>query len=135
MALYGSDKPDLRIPLTLTDLTDVMKDVEFKVFRDAAMLSGGRVAALRVPNGGAIPRSEIDGYTEFVKIYGAKGLAYIKVNSRSKGVEGLQSPILKFLAPQVVTQILERTARRMEISCSSVQTRPRSSTKRSARCV
>ena len=109
MALYGSDKPDLRIPLTLTDLTDVMKEVEFKVFREAATLAGGRVAALRVPNGGAIPRSEIDAYTEFVKIYGAKGLAYIKVNARSKGVEGLQSPILKFLAPQVVTQILERT--------------------------
>jgi aspartyl-tRNA synthetase len=110
MALYGSDKPDLRIPLTLTDLTDVMTEVEFKVFRDAATLSGGRVAALRVPNGGALTRSEIDGYTEFVKIYGAKGLAYIKVNARSKGAEGLQSPILKFLAPEVVTQIIERTA-------------------------
>ena len=109
MALYGSDKPDLRIPLTLTDLTDVMKEVEFKVFRDAATMTGGRVAALRVPNGGAIPRSEIDAYTEFVKIYGAKGLAYIKVNARAKGAEGLQSPILKFLTPQVVTQILERT--------------------------
>ena len=109
MALYGSDKPDLRIPLTLTDLTDVMKEVEFKVFRDAATLSGGRVAALRVPNGGALTRSEIDGYTEFVKIYGAKGLAYIKVNARGKGAEGLQSPILKFLTPQVVTQILELT--------------------------
>src|SRR6185436_16033416 len=88
---------------------DVMKEVEFKVFRDAAMLSGGRVAALRVPNGGAIPRSEIDGYTEFVKIYGAKGLAYIKVNARSRGVEGLQSPILKFLSAEAVAQILERT--------------------------
>jgi aspartyl-tRNA synthetase len=109
MALYGSDKPDLRIALTLTELTDVMKSVDFKVFREAAQLEGGRVAALRVPNGGALSRGEIDAYTEFVKVYGAKGLAYIKVNALERGAEGLQSPILKFLSPEVIAQILERT--------------------------
>jgi aspartyl-tRNA synthetase len=109
MALYGSDKPDLRIALTLTELTDLMKAVDFKVFREAAQLKEGRVAALRVPNGGALSRGEIDAYTEFVKVYGAKGLAYIKVNALEKGAEGLQSPILKFLSPEVTAQILERT--------------------------
>ena len=109
MALYGSDKPDLRVSLTLTELTDVMKSVDFKVFRDAAQLEGGRVAALRVPKGGELTRKEIDDYTEFVKIYGAKGLAYVKVNDVAKGVEGLQSPILKFLTPEVVATVLERT--------------------------
>ncbi len=109
MRLYGSDKPDLRVPLTLTELTDAMKDVEFKVFRDAAQLKDGRVAALRVPRGGEMTRKEIDDYTEFVKIYGAKGLAYIKVNDLGKGAEGLQSPILKFLPEAAVSTILERT--------------------------
>ncbi|MBX9811010.1 MAG: aspartate--tRNA ligase [Burkholderiales bacterium] len=109
MALYGSDKPDLRVPLKLTELTDAMKDVEFKVFRDAAQLKDGRVAALRVPRGGELTRKEIDDYTEFVKIYGAKGLAYIKVNDLGKGAEGLQSPILKFLTEPTVQTILERT--------------------------
>src|SRR5688572_26987301 len=109
MRRYGSDKPDLRIALELTELTDAVKDVEFKVFRDAARVEGGRVAALRVPGGGALTRSEIDGYTEFAKIYGAKGLAYIKVNARANGAEGLQSPILKFLKPEAIEQILERT--------------------------
>ena len=109
MMLYGSDKPDLRISLELTELTDLMKNVEFKVFREAATATGGRVAALRIPKGGALTRGEIDGYTEFVKIYGAKGLAYIKVNARDKGTEGLQSPILKFLAPEVIENILART--------------------------
>ncbi|MEN3355296.1 MAG: aspartyl-tRNA synthetase [Betaproteobacteria bacterium] len=109
MSLYGSDKPDLRVALKLSELTDLVKDVEFKVFREAAQAKGGRVAALRVPNGAALTRGEIDGYTEFVKIYGAKGLAYIKVNARDKGADGLQSPILKFLAPEVIRQILERT--------------------------
>jgi aspartyl-tRNA synthetase len=108
MALYGSDKPDLRVPLKLTELTDVMKDVEFKVFRDAAQLKDGRVAALRVPRGAEMTRKEIDDYTEFVKIYGAKGLAYIKVNDLAKGAEGLQSPILKFLTEPVVKTMLER---------------------------
>jgi aspartyl-tRNA synthetase len=109
MARYGSDKPDLRIALELTELGDLMKDVDFKVFRDAAQLKGGRVAALRVPNGGSLSRSEIDAYTDFAKVYGAKGLAYIKVNAIERGVEGLQSPILKFLTPEVSREILERT--------------------------
>ena len=109
MARYGSDKPDLRVPLTLTELTDVMKDVEFKVFRDAANLKDGRVAALCIPQGGELTRKEIDDYTEFVKIYGAKGLAYIKVNALEKGVDGLQSPIVKFLSAAAINAILERT--------------------------
>jgi aspartyl-tRNA synthetase len=109
MLLYGSDKPDLRVPLKLTELTDAMQDVEFKVFREAARLAGGRVAALCVPQGGTLSRKEIDDYTEFVKIYGAKGLAYIKVNAVERGAEGLQSPILKFLPEPAVRLILERT--------------------------
>jgi aspartyl-tRNA synthetase len=107
---YGSDKPDLRVPLKLTELTDVMKSVEFKVFRAAAELPNGRVAALRVPDGGALTRKEIDDYTAFVGIYGARGLAYIKVNDASKpNEEGLQSPIVKFLSHDVLRTILERT--------------------------
>ncbi|MBA4142816.1 MAG: aspartate--tRNA ligase [Nitrosospira sp.] len=109
MSRYGSDKPDLRVPLVLTELTDVMKEVEFKVFREAAQKTRGRVAALRVPGGGELSRKEIDDYTAFVGIYGAKGLAYIKVNALEKGVEGLQSPILKFLPGAVVADILART--------------------------
>ncbi|MDN5936076.1 MAG: aspartate--tRNA ligase, partial [Nitrosospira sp.] len=109
MARYGSDKPDLRVPLVLTELTDVMKEVEFKVFREAARKPGGRVAALRVPQGGELSRKEIDDYTAFVSIYGAKGLAYIKVNAVDRGLEGMQSPILKFLPDTVVKVILERT--------------------------
>ena len=112
MALYGSDKPDLRVPLKLTELTDVMKEVEFKVFREAAQLKDGRVAALRIPGGGGLSRKDIDDYTEFVKIYGARGLAYIKVNAMSKGAEGLQSPILKFLKAPVIATLLERTGAR-----------------------
>ncbi|RIX69675.1 aspartate--tRNA ligase, partial [Acidovorax cavernicola] len=95
--LYGSDKPDLRVKLEFTELTDVMADVDFKVFSAPATTPGGRVVALRVPGGAAISRGEIDGYTEFVKIYGAKGLAWIKVNEAAKGREGLQSPIVKNL--------------------------------------
>jgi aspartyl-tRNA synthetase len=109
MARYGSDKPDLRVPLELTELTDLMRAVEFKVFRAAADLPGGRVAALKVPKAD-LSRKEIDDYTQFVAIYGAKGLAYIKVNDRSKIPEGLQSPIVKFLPAPVLAQILERTA-------------------------
>ena len=104
MMKYGSDKPDLRVKLELTELTDLMKTVEFKVFRAAADMQGGRVAALRVPGGAAISRKEIDDYTAFVGIYGAKGLAYIKVNE-----DGLQSPILKFLPEDVIQSILEKT--------------------------
>lgn len=106
---YGTDRPDLRIPLVLTELTDIMKTVTFKVFREAAELENGRVAALRVPKGGALSRKEIDDYTSFVAIYGAKGLAYIKVNAIDKGLEGLQSPILKFLPDETIKTILART--------------------------
>jgi aspartyl-tRNA synthetase len=110
MAKYGSDKPDLRVQLELTELTDLMKAVDFKVFRSAAELPDGRIAALRIPKGGELTRKEIDDYTAFVAIYGAKGLAYIKVNEKAKGMEGLQSPILKFLPENVIKSILERTA-------------------------
>ena len=107
---FGSDKPDLRVPLVLTELTDLMKAVEFKVFRGAADMQGGRVAALRIPGGGSLTRKEIDDYTAYVGIYGAKGLAYIKVNDASKPDEqGLQSPIVKFLPRDVLSAILERT--------------------------
>jgi aspartyl-tRNA synthetase len=107
---YGSDKPDLRVALKLTELTDLMKAVDFKVFRAAADLPQGRVAALRLPNGGTLTRKEIDDYTTFVAIYGAKGLAYIKVNDAAKpNEEGLQSPIVKFLPPDVLTAIVART--------------------------
>ena len=109
MQRYGSDKPDLRIPLELTELSDVMADVEFNVFAAAAQDPQGRVAALRVPDGGKIPRREIDGYGEFVGRYGAKGLAYIKINDSAIGRNGLQSPIVKFLPDEVLAKILSRT--------------------------
>src|SRR6185437_742557 len=109
MRRYGSDKPDLRNPLELADVADLVKDCDFKVFAGPARDPKGRVAALRVPGGGAMPRSQIDGYTEFVARYGAKGLAYIKVNERGRGREGLQSPIIKFLSDAAIAGILERT--------------------------
>lgn len=109
MQRYGSDKPDLRVALELTELTDIMQDVTFKVFREAAQLPNGRVAALRIPAGGTLSRKEIDDYTTFVGIYGAKGLAYIKVNALDKGMDGLQSPILKFLPEDIIQTILQRT--------------------------
>ena len=110
MARYGSDKPDLRVKLELTDLTELMKTVDFKVFKQAAALKDGRVAAMRVPGGAALSRKEIDDYTTFVAIYGAKGLAYIKVNDVTKlSDEGLQSPIVKFMTPEVLGEILQRT--------------------------
>ena len=112
MHLYGSDKPDLRVKLQFTELTDVMKTVDFKVFSGAANMPKGRVVAMRVPGGGGeggLSRSEIDGYTEFVKIYGAKGLAYIKVNDMAAGREGLQSPIVKNLDDATLTTVLTRT--------------------------
>lgn len=110
MSKYGSDKPDMRVTLEITELTDVMKDVDFKVFSGAANMPNGRVAAMRVPNGAAISRSEIDAYTEFVKIYGAKGLAYIKINDISKlNEEGLQSPIVKNIHETALKAIIERT--------------------------
>lgn len=109
MNKYGSDKPDLRVPLELTELTGVMREVDFKVFRDAANLKDGRVAGLRVPGGGEISRMQADEYGEFVKIYGAKGLAYIKVNEIARGTDGLQSPILKFLPEAAIREIMRRT--------------------------
>ncbi len=113
MYWYGSDKPDLRVDLKFTELTEEMKTEEFKVFRAAADMKNGRVVALRVPNGAKLSRKEIDTYTEFVGIYGAKGLAYIKVNDISKinntEDSGLQSPIVKFLSDQVLQTIIEKT--------------------------
>jgi aspartyl-tRNA synthetase len=109
MARYGSDKPDLRIPLELVDVADLMREVEFKVFSAPAQDPKGRVTALRVPGGGEISRKAIDDYTKFVGRYGAKGLAYIKVNDAAAGRDGLQSPILKFLPDATVDGILQRT--------------------------
>ena len=116
MRLYGSDKPDLRVKLELTEMTDVMKDVDFKVFSTPANAEDGRVVALRVPGGGEMSRGEIDGYTEFVKIYGAKGLAWIKVNDAATGPAqdgprwpGLQSPIVKNLHDTALAEIIKRT--------------------------
>jgi aspartyl-tRNA synthetase len=109
MRAYGSDKPDLRNPLTLTDVDDLVANCDFKVFAGPAKDPKGRVAALRVPGGGAMPRSQIDDYTAHVARYGAKGLAYIKVNEKAKGKDGLQSPIVKFLSDEAIRGILERT--------------------------
>jgi aspartyl-tRNA synthetase len=113
MHIYGSDKPDLRVKLTFAEITDVMVDVDFKVFSAAATLKNGRVVALRIPGGSiegaGISRGEIDAYTEFVKIYGAKGLAYIRVNDLSKGRDGLQSPIVKNIHDKALNAVLERT--------------------------
>lgn len=110
MSRYGSDKPDMRVTLEITELSEVMKDVDFKVFAGAANMEGGRVAALRVPNGASISRSEIDAYTEFVKIYGAKGLAYIKINDVTKlNEEGLQSPIVKNIHVKALQAVIDLT--------------------------
>jgi aspartyl-tRNA synthetase len=108
MRRYGSDKPDLRIPLELVDVADLLKDIEFKVFAGPAKDPDGRVVALRLPKGGDLSRKEIDDLTQFVGIYGAKGLAYIKVTDRAAGIEGLQSPIVKFLPPEAVLAIMDR---------------------------
>jgi aspartyl-tRNA synthetase len=110
MRRFGSDRPDLRCPLELVDLGDLMQKVEFKVFSGPANDPKGRIAALRLPKGGELTRKEIDDYTKFVGIYGAKGLAYIKVNEIAAGRDGLQSPILKFLPDEAIRGILERTA-------------------------
>jgi aspartyl-tRNA synthetase len=109
MRRFGSDKPDLRNPLELVDVADLVAGCDFKVFAGPAKDPKGRVAALRVPGGGAMPRSQIDEYTAYVARYGAKGLAYIKVNETAKGKDGLQSPIVKFLSDESVKGILERT--------------------------
>ena len=131
MSRFGSDKPDLRIPLELTDLTETMKSVEFKVFNGPANDPAGRVAALKVTGGAEISRKMIDDYTNFVAIHGAKGLAYIKINSISSGMDGLQSPILKFLPENAIQEILNLTqaqtgdiiffgADRYDVVCSSL---------------
>jgi aspartyl-tRNA synthetase len=109
MRRFGSDKPDLRVPLELVDVADLVAGCDFKVFAGPAADPQGRVAALRAPGGGRLSRSEIDAYTAYVARYGAKGLAYIKVNDKAKGREGLQSPILKFLTDEAIGGILERT--------------------------
>jgi aspartyl-tRNA synthetase len=109
MHRYGSDKPDLRVQLEFTEVTDVMKDVDFKVFSGPANAGDGRVVALRIPGGAAMSRGEIDGYGEFVKIYGAKGLAWIKVNDTAAGREGLQSPVVKNLHDRALAEVLQRT--------------------------
>jgi len=106
---FGSDKPDMRISMELVDIADLLQDIEFKVFSGPAKDEKGRVAAMRLPGGCKLSRKDIDGYTNFVGIYGAKGLAYIKVNEVAKGVEGLQSPILKFLPDDAVLEIIKRT--------------------------
>ena len=112
MHRFGSDKPDLRLKMEFTELTDVMRDVDFKVFSGPAQSKGGRVVALRVPGGGEMSRSEIDAYTEFVKIYGAKGLAWIKVNDVARGREGLQSPVVKNLHDAAIAEIIARSGAR-----------------------
>ncbi|KTD64075.1 aspartate--tRNA ligase [Legionella spiritensis] len=107
MRRFGSDKPDLRIPLELVDIADLVKDCDFKVFSSAAEMEEGRVVALKLPGGCTLTRKELDGYGDFVSIYGAKGLAYIKINDRSQGMAGLQSPIIKFLGEDAVNNILD----------------------------
>jgi len=109
MRRYGSDKPDLRNPMELVDVADLLKDVEFKVFSGPANDAKGRVAALRVPGGAQLSRKQIDEYGKFVEIYGAKGLAWMKVNERAKGLEGVTSPVAKFLTAEIVEAILTRT--------------------------
>ena len=108
MQRYGSDKPDLRNPLELVEVADLVREVEFKVFAQAANLEDHRVTAMRAPGAGKLSRKQIDSYADFVAIYGAKGLAYIKVNDRKAGLDGLQSPILKVMSTQVVEEILDR---------------------------
>ncbi|EOC1763546.1 aspartate--tRNA ligase [Vibrio fluvialis] len=108
MRRFGSDKPDLRNPMELVDVADLLKEVDFKVFSGPANDEKGRVAALRVPGGAALTRKQIDEYTSFVAIYGAKGLAWLKVNDLAAGMEGIQSPVAKFLTEEIVTAIIER---------------------------
>ena len=132
---YGLDKPDLRVTLKLTELTDAVKDVDFKVFSGPANAPGGRVVALRVAGGGALTRGEIDGYTEYVKALGAKGLAWIKVNERAKGAAGLQSPIVKNLHQKAIAEILARTgAADGDLIFFGADTRRRAATSTWARC-
>lgn len=109
MSLYGSDKPDLRNPMKLVDIADLVKDVEFNVFSGPANDEKGRVAVLTVPGGAKLSRKQLDDYTKFIGIYGAKGMAWMKVNDHTAGAEGVQSPVAKFLTADVITQLLERT--------------------------
>ncbi|TMP10861.1 aspartate--tRNA ligase [Pseudoalteromonas sp. S3178] len=109
MSLYGSDKPDLRNPMKLVDVADLVKDVEFNVFSGPANDEKGRVAVLTVPGGAKLSRKQLDDYTKFIGIYGAKGMAWMKVNDRDAGAEGVQSPVAKFLNEEVITQLLDRT--------------------------
>lgn len=137
MFKYGSDKPDLRVKLEFTELTDVMRNVEFKVFAQAASTPGGRVVALRVPGGGAeggLSRGDIDAYTEFVKIYGAKGLAYIKVNDAAQGARACRARSSRTSTMPRWRKSLRAPVRATATSCSSAPTRKRSSTTPSARC-
>ncbi|VEI44449.1 aspartyl-tRNA synthetase [Actinobacillus equuli] len=109
MQRFGSDKPDLRNPLELVDVADILKDVEFKVFNEPANSADGRVTVLRVPNGATLTRKQIDEYTQFVGIYGAKGLAWAKINDVNAGMEGIQSPVAKFLNEDIFKALIERT--------------------------
>ena len=135
MQRYGSDKLDLRVNLEFTDMTDVMRDVDFKVFASAATTAGSRVGALRVQGGGEMSRSEIDAYTQFVGIYGAKGLAYIKVNDVAKGPRGARSrPSSRTCTMPRWPNWSSAPARRTATSSSSARIAPRWSTTPSARC-
>ena len=109
MSKFGTDRPDLRIPFELIEISDLMQEAEFKVFSEPAKKPGSRVVALRIPEGGTLTRHQIDTYTEYVRQFGAGGLAYIKVNSVSSGRDGLQSPILKFLTDEIVALVMQRT--------------------------
>ena len=113
MSRFGSDRPDIRNPLELVDVGDLMKKVDFKVFSEPANMAGGRVAALNIPNGSSLTRKEIDDYTSYVGQFGAKGLAYIKVNDNMSGREGLQSPILKFLPDDVIKVLSSEQKQKM----------------------
>ena len=135
MRRYGSDKPDLRNPMELVDVADLVKAVEFKVFSGPANDAKGRVAALRVPGGAGLSRKQIDEYGKFIEIYGAKGLAYIKVNQRAQGLEGIQSPVAKFLNASIVEAILSAPARRMATWSSSAPIKRAWWRMRWARCV
>lgn len=122
MERFGSDKPDLRNPLEIVDVADIVKDIDFNVFSEPANSSNGRVAVIRVPNGINITRKQIDEYTQFVGIYGAKGLAWVKINDINAGLEGIQSPIGKFLTTEKIKAIFDRTSARAVIFCSLERT-------------
>ena len=121
MDRFGSDKPGLRNPLELVDVADILKDVEFKVFNEPANSPDGRATVLRVPNGAALTRKQIDEYTQFVGIYGEKGLAWAKINDVNAGMEGIQSPVAKFLNEEIFKALIERTAAQTAIFFSAVQ--------------